>query len=498
MLKLLILFYLSSIVIPFTFASSLKISESFLIESAKNNVPTLEEIEAQFLSNKTKAQELNEEFSPEIFAKGSRSETNERALITFQPVFTPVTQTQIGVKQNLKYGASASLAFYTDERDSSSSPVAGNFRHATTMGVNFSMQIDLWKNLFGRLAQARLELAELDNKKAELQKDIQKKNFIIGLRKVFWALVANEESLKISEELLKTAKRQAEEAKRRFKNSIADADEVARYEAQVSSRQSNILYLNYQRETLITQLRNFLPEALGTSDVVVDGFDFNQTVNEVLSCTSLISKETAVPYKNTKYDEVVEILRKMKVETRVLTDRYSDLDVKLLGGLKATGVSSQASGPGQFRGSYGGAFDDINQTNRTGYEIGLQVSLPLDHSKHETKKTKEIYDEKVFFASISKTESQVINTHKELIIAINYLNEVIKNQKLTSIQLSKRLEGMKRKYQQARVSVNELILDQDALLSSELSIIQTQLQVINIIFDYFAIFTETPCGFNRI
>lgn len=478
--------------------SVLKVSESFLLERAKEKVPSLEEIEAQFLSNKSKSNELNEEFSPEAFAKGSRAETNERALISFQPIFTPVTQTQFGLRQNLKYGASTSVSFFTDERDSSSSPVAGNFRHATTMGVNFSMQLDLWKNLFGRFSKARIELADLDVKRASLQKEIQKKNFNLGLRKIFWALVANEESLKISNELLKTAKRQLEEAKRRFKNSIADADEVARYEAQVSSRQSNILYLKYQRETLVTQLRNLMPSALGSDEIELEGFNFNQTVVEVLSCTEFISKQTQIPYQNTSYDEVVEVLKKLKVQSNYLTSRYSDVDVKLVGNLKATGISSESSGPGHFRGSYGGAFDDINNTNRTGYEVGLQVSLPLGDAKLETKKTKEIYDEKMFYASISKSEAHVINTHKELIIAINYLNEVIKNQKLTSLQLSKRLEGMKRKYQQARVSVNELILDQDALLNSELSIIQTQLQVINIIFDYFAIFTETPCAFNRI
>jgi outer membrane protein TolC len=498
MYKLLILLFFSFLSFCDSYASPLKISEAFLLEKAKERVPSLEEIEAQFLSTKSRALEGNEEFAPELFVKGSRAETNERALITFQPIFTPTTQTQLGLKQNLKYGASTSLSVYADERNSSSSPVAGNFRRATTMGANFTLQLDLWKNLLGRLSQAKLDMLNLEVKREEYQKSIQEKNFKLGLRKLYWALVANHESQKISEELLKTAKLQADEARRRFSNAIADADEVARYEAQVSSRNSSIVYLKYQRESILTQLRNLLPSSLGGAEIELAPVDLSITIGEVLSCTEQISKEKTVPFQNTFYDEIVEVLKKIQMESNRVTSRYSDLDVKLQGSLKTTGVSSELVSPGLYRGSYGGAFDDINNTNRTGYEIGLQVSLPLDSSKNETKKTKELYDEKRFYAAISRSESQVINTHKELVVAINYLNEVIKNQKLTSLQLEKRLKGMKRKYQQARVSVNELIMDQDALLNSELSIIQTQLQVINIVFDYLAVFTETPCGLNRI
>jgi outer membrane protein TolC len=475
----------------------LKISEAYLLEKATERSPSLEDIGAQFLSLQSRALETEEEFSPEFFLQGSRAETNERALITFQPIFSPTTQTQLGFRQNLKFGASTSMSVYADERDSSSSPVAGNFRRATTLGANFSLQLDLWKNLFGRLSQTKVEMNHLELKKGEYQKIIQEKNYKLGLRKLFWALVANAESQKISEELLKTAKIQADEAQKRFKNAIADADEVARYEAQVSSRNSSILYLKYQKETLLTQLKNLLPEALGQEEVELAPVDLDQTINEVLSCTAFISNEKTTPFKHTFYDEMVELLKKLEAQSRQLTERYSDMDVKLQGSLRTTGVSSELVAPGFYRGSYGGAYEDIHSTNRTGYEIGLQVSIPLDDSKSESKKTKELYDQKRFYSAISKSQSQVIQTHKELVLAISYLNEVIKNQKLTSLQLERRLVGMKRKYQQARVSVNELVMDQDALLNSELSIIQTQLQVINIVFDYLAVFTETPCGLNR-
>ena len=75
---------------------------------------------------------------------------------------------------------------------------------------------------------------------------------------------------------------------------------------------------------------------------------------------------------------------------------------------------------------------------------------------------------------------------------------MIKNQNINTQQLEKRLKFMRKKYEQARASVNDLIQDQDALLNSELTTINTRLQILNVLFDYLVIYTDTPCEFNRI
>jgi len=81
---------------------------------------------------------------------------------------------------------------------------------------------------------------------------------------------------------------------------------------------------------------------------------------------------------------------------------------------------------------------------------------------------------------------------------IGLLSEVVRSQKQNTLALEKRLQVQNRKFREARVSANDLILDQDALLNSNLTTISTQLEIINTIFDYLVVFTETPCEFNRI
>ena len=208
--------------------------------------------------------------------------------------------------------------------------------------------------------------------------------------------------------------------------------------------------------------------------------------------------DLVIPYQNTNYDEVMVLLKKMKGLAASVNSKYDDADLKLYGLVRTTGVGSEGAGTNAFRGSYGSSVGDAQFNNRSGYEVGLKINVPLGDSKSQTQKTKALYDEKRFLASIQATDAQVINTHQQVIKNIMLLNDVIRSQKATTLQLEKRLTHMRRKYEQARVSINDLIMDQDALLRSELTTIETQLQVLNVLFDYLAIYTETPCDFNRI
>jgi outer membrane protein TolC len=471
-----------------------EINEKFLSQVAQKGSPQLDQIQAAFLNADLRKGETEAQFAPELYGQAAYAETNERPIITFIPIWSPTKQAALGVRQNLRSGFSVQAQATADQR-SAVSP-GGKYRDVSTTTLSFTMQMDLWKDLLGRLSKAQLESAQLDSKRAELEKDIQTKSFHISLRRVYWSLVANQESLKIAEELLKTAQRQSNETQQRFKNAVAESDEVARYAAQVSSREGTLTYLQYQRETLLKQLKNLLPELMA-SELTLGTYDLAKTFDRVMICTATIAGESKVPYHFTRYDEATEMIRKVRTHAATINSRYDDPDVKLYGTVRSTGVGSNETDFG-YRGSYGAAFDDMTATNRSGYEVGLKFSVPLGDTQKLNQKTKELYDEKRLTAAINATDAQVINTHQQLVRSISLLNDVIKSQRVTSTQLEKRLAFMRRKYEQARASVNDLIQDQDALLNSELMTIDTQLQILNVLFDYLAIYTETPCEFNRI
>lgn len=477
-------------------AETYKITESVLFEAAEKGSPQLDQIETAFLSASLREGETKEKYAPELFGRAAYAETNEKAIIQFQPIYSPIKQAEIGVRQNLRHGFQTRLSAETDQR-TASSPFIGRLQNVTTTTLAFTVQMDIWKDLFGRMSKADFESVELEKKRAQIEKDIQVKAFKLSLRRLYWSLVANSQSLNLAEQLLTTAKRQLSETNQRFKNAVAEADEVARYEAQAASREGTILFLKYQRETFLKQLKNLLPE-LSQYEIELDKYNIEQTMTEVMACTATIAQQPSIPYDFTQYDEAINLLRKVRSNNKIINSRYADPDVKLFGTVRSTGVGSEQASPGLIRGSYGASIDDSNETNRTGYEVGVSFSVPLGDVKEDTQKVKELYDEKRLLASINNTNAQVTNTHQQLVKSISFLTDVVRAQRVSSTQLEKRLQLMQKKYQQARISVNDLVNDQDAYLNSELTTIDTQLQILNTIFDYLVIYTETPCTFNRI
>ncbi len=472
----------------------LNLHESLLKEYVAKGSPTLDEIQAVFLSSELRNKEMREDISPELYGSAGYRETNEKPIIPFIPIFSPVKLAELGVRQKLAHGVSVGAAAGTQQQ--SAVTATGKYRDVTTTNINFTARMDLWRDLFGRATKAKLKNASDESKRAELEQQIQKKAFHISLRKTYWALVANNESMRISRELLKDSVSQSEETMRRFRNSVAEPDEVARYKAQVASRTGTLTSLEYQKQSYTRQLKTLLPE-LADAEIGLADYDLDKTLKDVLTCTQVIAAEKGIPYQNTLYDESISLLTAMLSNNRTINDRYADPDVSLYGRVQSVGVSSDPK-QNSFKGSYGGSWDDMTSQNRTGYEVGLNVTVPLGDAKASTQRTKELYDEKRLQAFIGRTQANVITSHQEVLTTIALLNQVIESQRVNTEQLNKRLLYMRKKYQQARASVNDLVQDQDALLSSELITIETKLAVVNVILDYLAVYTETPCDFNRI
>lgn len=476
--------------------AAIEITEATLLNYSKQNAPRLEEIQASLYDSQTEKNETLEKFAPEVFGQALYAETKEKAIIEFQPVFSPVKQAQLGVRQKIGYGLNAQFMATSDQRTGSSAFI-GKLDNITTTIFSFTLQMDLWRDLFGRMTDTERKNAELDGQRAKLEETINRKIFELTLRKIYWSLVANQESIKISEGLTKTSRNQLNDARKRRQAAVADEGEVARYEAQLASREGQVIFLNYQKEALIKQLKALLPD-LGRAELALGKYNIDTTINQVVSCSQLISSKLAIPYDFTQYDEIVKLLRDIKSNKKIINNRYSDVDVRVYGTVKSTGVANDKINPTLYQGNFGDTIKDMQNNNRSGYETGITVLLPLGDARKNTETTKTLYDEKRYLAVIDNTESQVVSTHTQLAKSMALISGVIKSQKEGSDALKRRLAVVELKYSQARISVSDFIEDQDALLNAELNTINAQLQAVNVMFDYFMVFTDTPCDFNRI
>lgn len=477
------------------FASSYQVTEKNLVELLNEKNPSVQELESSFLNSQVTYEQFKDKFGFELYGGYNHNTTNERSAISFQPIFETNNQYKLGVKKYTKYGLVLDLSANSDMRTSHSTSTT--YKDLTTTTYQFNVQMDLWKDLFGKLTRAQFDNALDMKKKDQMQKDISLSALKVNTRKMYWTLVANEEKLKITTNLLEIANKQASNARKRMANSITDKAEVARFESLVHQRRGQILLLKYEKEQLIKNLRNLFP-TLNGREIELSNYNLNKTVFNVLACTAKIRSQKGVPYSSTKYDEITALLRTIKNRQKVVDNKYDDIDLKLDLKLKDVGVGGDADTNGNISGSLSKSLDDMRDEDRKGLSAGVIFTVPFGENKAATSKVLEKLSESRFEANIQKLDSNVIALHDQVKSSVGILTEVIKAQKANSRELSIRVKEMKKKYAQARIPEYALIQDQDSLLSSDLTVVDTQLRVVSIILDYFAVFNEFPCGFNKL
>lgn len=474
---------------------SVEITEKSLVGLAQKDAPSLDQIESRLLQNEANyKREIDAETGSSAYAGYNHITTKERAVIPFIPIYSPINQYQMGVRKPTKYGVSADLSASVDQRSGSSA--ANTFSDIHTTIYALTLNFDLWKNLFGNLTRKKLENARLSVESAKLRRAIEKKSFEITVRRLYWSLVANSEKTRISEGLLKASMAQANDARKRERASIADPGEVARYNAQVAQRKGTLLYLKHEREQYLKRLKDLLPK-LQDEPITLGEYNLDRTLGEVMQCAGVIQSQKETPMEFTRYDEIVALLKEIRFNQKKIDNVYDDVDVSLAATVKQTGLGSEGRND-DYEGSYEDSLEDIRENDRSGFEAGLFISVPLGKKVNGTEDVIEAYNQKRLGAEIVNTESNITTSHRQISESVKILREVIETQKTNNKQLLIRVKEMRKQYQQARIGVNALIQDEDSLASSALSLVDVQLSVLNTFFDYFSIFTETPCSFNRI
>lgn len=469
---------------PILTRAAVSLGEAELLQLSKGQNPTLEQIEAAYLSSKTLLSEFNDEFSGKVVLSGSYSKTNEQGIISFVPVFSPTRQGDVSYQKKFRQG----ITLQSGMSISQSTALESGVNKATTQTLYAGFELDLWKDLMGRSSLARERALKLSNEYSRLEKDVNQRIFEINIRRLYWSLIANQESKKVHLELKEASRKQLRDAKKRLTQSVSDRGEVARYEAQLASRKATLTFLEYQRQTIERELRKALP-ALSSNPLLLKPQKTESTVEHILECTKKITAHNEAPLSYTLYDEMASALENSYTETRKAHQVYNDIDLKLSAQLGTTGVDNIGEG------SIGGAWDDLTGNNRFGYDIGVSLTIPIGEGKTENLRI--IRDEKKTRSQSSSLTSQIKSTHLQLFKSIELLAEATRLQKVSSENLKIRMKDITKKYNQARISVTEMIADQDAYLNANLSVIDVQLQLINTLLDYFAVFTETPCAFNQ-
>ncbi len=456
------------------------ITEELIKKEVNNAAPNTLAIEASFLSVDFQREAFEENFDFNLVGSASYYKTSENSFSPQIPVSSPIKAYKVGVEKGLGTGMKIGVNTFSEQMTSS----VVNKGTSNGFGLEFSM--DLYKNFLGRLTSSQRELLKESVLRADLQKNIQKKAFYQSLRKIYWSLVANNEQLKISQKLLTLSRQQLKDSKRKFKNKIAEISEVSRSESQIADRNSRIINLQYQREVLIQQLKELLP-TLSDKELTLGTYSIPKTSKQLFSCIAQISNFNEAPLQYSSYDEILKSLQTEYTHQRKITDSYNRANVQFVSEVKRLGKKE----------GYSEAWDRFSDDGRTAFSAGVELRIPLGGSSTKSKELQDLLDKKRFISQKEEIVGKVNAYHSQVVKNIHLLQKVIEQQNINSEKLAITLKHTKKKYNQARVSFRDLILDQDALLSSNLLEVQSQLSIITTLLDYFTVYTEMPCDINN-
>ncbi len=456
-----------------------QLSEKTLEEAAKQSSYQILEIQAAKDSVLFQDSSLNERYQWKWNNQVSHTNSNEKSIASFAPTFGPTYHFQTGLQKKLKKGIDFQVDLFVDQQSTTNQFID----QATRTGYIFGFSIDLWKNLFGRLDEAETKDSLLNKQKMNIESEINKDLVLIELKKLYWSLVANERKLQISRQLLLTSQKQLSDAQKRGSQYIADKAEIARYRAQVSSRKSSIKTLEYQRDLFIQSLKTAIP-SMADKDIELSPINFDKTYAKVYQCAERIGRNPKVPWESTKIDEMIDLIEKSYSQKKLMNSRYSDLDIKLESKIQNSGVDK----------GYENSFDDFSNNGQFGYQVGLSISMPIGSTADQSKAKKESADFNRFQSEKARLMGQVQAKHYQVIKMVKLLEEAVKSIRNNSDNLAISIKSSRNKLRQARISINDLLSEQDAFFNSKLSEIDTILQVIHTLLDYHQTFTEDQCN----
>jgi len=432
----------------------------------------INEIENYFINSKINENTILEEFQPKLTGAYSYEETNQ-SFQNFFPVISPFTNFTTSIDKSFQSGIDTSIGNVSYRRK------YANNRPETRNALFFSTSIDLYKNFFGRTSKSKVKNAKLQKEISSLQKQIDSKIFKFAILRIYYHLVLNQESINVSKKLLKLSEKQLADLRKKYQNKIANIDDVERQKMEVMTRRSRILSLEKTKEFYLKQLRQLLPN-LSKKEIQLSKYDYDKIEKRFLKLFSYISSKDLAPKEYSLYDEILAKEKSSYKMQKKINSTHSDIDVKLNAEIQRFDGNNSLSD----------SYDNIpaNKDDEY-YAIGAEITIPFGKVRRDNEKLKIRSNYLSYLVKKEKLLSELNSYHLEFIKNSNLLQKSLKNQKISTKSSAIILKESRRKYKQARISLQRLIDDQNVDLENSLSRISIYEQFVDLIFNYLTIFT---------
>lgn len=390
----------------------------------------------------------------------------------------------VGLEKKSIYGMSGNVSL--NDSDGSYFTFTQPDYDLNRSGLSINYSIDLWKNFLGYQTLTNQLNLELNTKQSKVKGYIEKNNFYYSLRRLYWQLVIKNKELKFYEDMIKQAEENLKIVENKYKNYIADAGDLAKARANVDLRRVGYDNIKLEIENSLKQFKYYLPNLAGKS-ITVDSFDLTDTFNDIMICNKAIynNGNNFFDWKNlTTYNEYIDLMDNIIENELKIASREDDIDVKLGVGVNFRGLDDKIND----------SFNDLKNLNRNDYSISLSINKTLGKNNIEEDKIKLLkmnynVNKNNTIANITSVYTTHENIMKNMFNNLNNLHKYRKN-------MEKTVKNSEYKYNQGRISLTDLINDQNSLIDANIQLINMEGVIVDTILQYLSIFDKTQCNFN--
>ena len=462
------------------------INEQKLKELMTNNVPSIEKINAMVVQSDLDLSQYNQKYSTTVNGQANYNGVDGSVFNGYQGQFNdPARNYGLSVNQNLPVGINLDVGIYNNFAKTYNYQPTEYINSQYGSSLEAKLTVDLWKNLLGYTERAEKLGLQLSQEETKEQAKLETTKFYNEIRKMYWQLSVNHSLTKIYETLINQAILQENNVRKMYRASVADRGDLARTTAVVNTRKADLASLQYNIEMIKKELSNLIPE-LNDKELEFDFGTFDGVENSIKACFNKIQTQKEVPLNATSYTKIIDYKdEKINANLKAL-ERYSDPNITLEAKAASLGYGKENSD----------SFSDMSDVERKDYSIGLNISMPFGSAYSDTKENQMKVLKMQHNAEKKEIMSNLISYHNYFATSMQKLISVMEDQKAYRDNLTIRVESMRKKYNQGRVSLSELIQDEDSLFESELALVNSYYNIIASMIDYFSVFNDFECDFN--
>ncbi len=462
------------------------INEQKLKELMTNNVPSIEKINAMVVQSDLDLSQYNQKYSTTVNGQANYNGVDGSVFNGYQGQFNdPARNYGLSVNQNLPVGINLDVGIYNNFAKTYNYQPGENINSQYGSSLEAKLTVDLWKNLLGYTERAEKLGLKLSQEETKEQAKLETTKFYNEIRKMYWQLSINYSLTKIYETLINQAILQENNVRKMYRASVADRGDLARTTAVVNTRKADLASLQYNIEMIKKELSNLIPE-LNDKELEFDFGTFDGVENSIKACFKKIQTQKEVPLNATSYTKIIDYKdEKINANLKAL-ERYSGPNVTLEAKAASLGYGKENSD----------SFSDMSDVERKDYSIGLNISMPFGSAYSDTKENQMKVLKMQHNAEKKEIMSNLVSYHNYFATSMQKLISVMEDQKAYRDNLTIRVESMRKKYNQGRVSLSELIQDEDSLFESELALVNSYYNIIASMIDYFSVFNDFECDFN--